>query len=1091
MLMFAFGETFDPNRLEAASHDTTLIAVAQKKLIASDPAIREVFGDALAMSGDTAIIGAQQDGAGFNGAAYIFTRSGNTWSEQQKLTALDGAADDRFGTSVAISGDTVVIGAPFDNDMGGDSGSAYVFVRSGTTWTEQQKLTPADGADDDRFGIAVSLIGNTVVVGTPHDDDACPTDPNCNSGSTYVFTRSGTTWTEQDKLIASDAAAGDKFGTALSFSGDRVVIGAPFDEDTIFDSGSAYVFVRSGTTWTEEDKLKASDPTVNDQFGTSVALDGDTALVGAIFGRDTGPQTGAAYVFTRSASTWSEEGRLAPGDGAQADHFGASVALSGNTALIGSRFNDAQAPEAGAAYLFSRAGNVWTSEGKLTAADGAQNDAFGEAVALSGTAALVGALGDDGATGSVYPHWIFPHTSLSAKLTASDAEAGNRFGSAVSTSGTTALVGSDSDDDACPSDPQCNSGSAFVFQRSGGLWAEQAKLTASDTAAGDLFGVAVGISGDTAVVGASQDADKGTNSGSAYVFVRSGDTWTQQQKLTALDGAASDFFGTAAAISGDTAVIGASWDDDKGAESGSAYVFVRSGTTWTQQQKLTALDGAASDFFGAAVAISNDTIIVGASQDDDKGGESGSAYVFFRSGTTWTQQQKLTASDGAAIDFFGASVSIAGETVLIGALLDDDACPSDANCNSGSAYVFTRSGTSWTEQQKLTAPDGAGGDRLGISVSVSGDTAFIGADEGNTLSARGSAYAFTRSDTKWAIAEKWTAGDAADLDFFGLSVSVWGDTKVIGANQDDDDGMDSGSVYVLGPPQVDLSVSQSDTPDPVTAGGNITYTITIANNGIQDATGVVFTDTLPSNTSFVSANATQGSCQESGGTLTCDIGLMSSGSTVTVTLVLNATTEGTVTHTVSVNADQTEPDTGNNAATETTTVNANPSQNNPPSIPELVAPENGAAGLGDTVTFSWNASSDPERDALSYQLVYCEDVALTVGCNSAQVTKAEPSLFAASAGAGLIFFGIVLVGRRFGGRNLVMGVVVLCFSTLLLLACGGSGGGNGSGGGGGGSGDFNHTVSSLKSGTNYFWKITADDGAGGLTDSEIRSFNTQ
>ena len=209
-------------------------------------------------------------------------------------------------------------------------------------------------------------------------------------------------------------------------------------------------------------------------------------------------------------------------------------------------------------------------------------------------------------------------------------------------------------------------------------WSEQQKLTASDAAWNDDFGTSVALSGDTAVVGAPFDDDAGSASGSAYVFVRSGTRWSQQQKLTASDAAPNDDFGLAVALSGDTAVVGAIGDDDAGRDSGAAYVFVRSGTRWSQQQKLTASDAASNDLFGISVAVSGDTAVVGAYADDDAGGDSGAAYVFVRSGTRWSEQQKLTASDAAAGIRFGNSVAVSGDTAVVGAYADD------------SAYVFVR-----------------------------------------------------------------------------------------------------------------------------------------------------------------------------------------------------------------------------------------------------------------------------------------------------------------------------------------------------------------------------------------------------------------
>jgi hypothetical protein len=268
-----------------------------------------------------------------------------------------------------------------------------------------------------------------------------------------------------------------------------------------------------------------------------------------------------------------------------------------------------------------------------------------------------------------------------AKLTASDGAAYDDFGYSVAISGDTVVVGTHYDDDN-----GFESGSAYVFERNqtgADNWGQVAKLTASDAAADDRFGVSVAISGDTVVVGAWGDADNGTQSGSAYVFERNqtgADNWGQVAKLTASDAAAGDWFGYSVAISGDTVVVGAPGDDDNGSQSGSAYVFGRNQTgadNWGQVAKLTASDGAAGDWFGYSVAISGDTVVVGAPYDDDNGAYSGSAYVFERNQTgadNWGQVAKLTASDAAAVDCFGISVAISGDAgaIVVGADWDDD-----------------------------------------------------------------------------------------------------------------------------------------------------------------------------------------------------------------------------------------------------------------------------------------------------------------------------------------------------------------------------------------------------------------------------------
>ena len=233
------------------------------------------------------------------------------------------------------------------------------------------------------------------------------------------------------------------------------------------------------------------------------------------------------------------------------------------------------------------------------------------------------------------------------------------------------------------------------------------KIKASDGASGDEFGWSVSISGDYAVVGAHHDDDQ---SGSTYVFKRTGTSWAQEAKLLPSDGAAGDHFGISVSISGDYALVGAYWDDDNGDRSGSAYVFKRSGTSWAQEAKLLPSDGAAGDGFGFSVSISGDYAVVGAWAAD---GFAGSAYVFKRTGTSWAQEAKLLASDGAAEDHFGFSVSISGDYAVMGAI-----CDSDNGSNSGSAYVFKRSGTSWAQEAKLLASDGAEGDGFGGSVSI-------------------------------------------------------------------------------------------------------------------------------------------------------------------------------------------------------------------------------------------------------------------------------------------------------------------------------------------------------------------------------------
>jgi hypothetical protein len=368
-----------------------------------------------------------------------------------------------------------------------------------------------------------------------------------------------------------------------------------------------------------------------------------------------------------------------------------------------------------------------------------------------------------------------------AKLTASDGSGVDGLGVSVSLSGDTALVGAPGDDA-----PEFNSGSAYVFVRSGMTWSEQAKLTASDGAEGDAFG-RVAVSGDTALVGAPNDDDAGPNTGSAYVFVRSGTSWSEQAKLTANDMGAQEGFGISVAVSGDTAVMGAHFDDAPFHDSGSAYVFVRNGTSWSQQAKLTASDVSADAYFGSSVAIEGDTILVGANGDDGVATDAGAAYIFVRSGTSWNEQAKLTASDAAGAHQFGRSVSISGDTAVVGRPWG----------GAGAAYVFARSGSSWSQQAKLAVGDLAYGVRFGWSVAVSEDRAVVGVLNDPLDEYSGSAYLFERYGASWSEEIELTAPDITAGDLFGVAVAAAGDTALVGSQGDDDVGSDAGAAYVF------------------------------------------------------------------------------------------------------------------------------------------------------------------------------------------------------------------------------------------------------------------------------------------------------
>ena len=372
--------------------------------------------------------------------------------------------------------------------------------------------------------------------------------------------------------------------------------------------------------------------------------------------------------------------KLTPSDGTAGDHFGYSVAIAGDTAIMGAPGDDPQGAQSGSAYVYTRVAGTWSLEAKLSSDDGVGGASFGQQVAVSGDTAIVGA-----------PYAL----------------SGGVIGGAV-----------------------------YVFVRSGTAWTQQAKLVASDPHALDYFGSAISLDGSTAVVGAPYADVFGVDSGAAYVFTRTGLSWTQQAKIVPTEGRSGDLFGASLSLKSDTVGIGAPNDDDNAIASGSLYVFVRGGTSWGLQQKLHPPDGANGDLFGTAVAMGSDTVVVGAPDRDEGGLAAGAAYVFVRSGILWSSQQKLTAHDASAGDFFGSAVALSENRAVVGAFLDDDG-PAD----TGSAYSFERVGANWIERERLSAPDRSAGDSFAAAVAVDGTAVLIGVDQDDDRgNASGSAY---------------------------------------------------------------------------------------------------------------------------------------------------------------------------------------------------------------------------------------------------------------------------------------------------------------------------------------------------------------
>lgn len=359
------------------------------------------------------------------------------------------------------------------------------------------KIAPSDLSSGKVFGSSVAIDGDFAIIGAPFDNEM-----GASSGAAYVFVRSGGRWIQQKKFLSISGTR--LFGAAVAIDRDTIIVGTPWADDVNTNSGSVTIFVRSGSFWTEQAEFIASDAAQGKVFGTSVAIDGDTAIIGSPGDANyVGPTSGATYIFVRHGTTWTEQARLVASDSAEGLSFGRSVAISGNIAIIGAN---------GAAYIFVRSGTRWEEQVKLIPRGASASSNFGRVVSIWRDTAIVGAPG-------------------------------------VSGSGTT--------------------GAAYTFVRKGTSWVEQAKLIASDARPGDNFGTSVSIWGEVTVVGASIASIGGRNSGVAYIFVPGGNGWTEYTKFTASDAQRSDNFGVSVSIKGEAALVGS----NQKMNSGAAYIY--------------------------------------------------------------------------------------------------------------------------------------------------------------------------------------------------------------------------------------------------------------------------------------------------------------------------------------------------------------------------------------------------------------------------------------------------------------------------------------------------------------------------------------
>lgn len=661
-------------------------------------------------------------------------------AEYATLTASEGEPGDFFGSKVAIFGDWAIVGAP-ESVVDGvvRAGAAYVYQRDGASWIEQTKLVAeVPGMGNARFGDSVAIQGDAAVVGDPLNSVV------------YDYRWDGLSWHYKEQVRAVGVNSLSSFGVSVSLSIDALVVGAPRTTvEGAVEAGAGFVFRRGDFGWVQVAALVGTQSAAIANAGAAVVIDQQNVVVGA-------PGNSLAGVFDVTFFTDATDCN--------------SNSRNDSCDLVAGTSDDCQ------------------SNGVLDECD--------EANGVSGDCNENGRLDVCDITAGISAdcdHNGVPDDCSVAVpvLFAADEIGGELFGRSVAIDGVTAIVGAPNDDNA----NGVNAGAAYVFRREGDLWVPQQKLIGTTAGALSEFGVSVGISGDTLVVGAWEvDTGGEENAGAAYVFRFNGIVWVEEEVLTASDGAASDSFGAAVAIDGDRIVVGAPRNDtEAGVDAGSAYVFHRDADQWIEERTLTAADAQLSDRFGSAVAIEASLIVVGAPFEDAQNVlDAGSAYVFRQQGDEWVDGPKLFLNDGSNQDRFGTSIAIDHEKVIVGAPKHDNVNGIDA----GAAFVYGFIVDNWIREGTLIGPGGSSGGHLGTSVDISGDLALAGAPDLGVPSF-GGIFAFQLVDGEWSPLDTYSNAPAGFGSALGTAVALSGDLGIAGAPLVDHEGhVDSGVVFV-------------------------------------------------------------------------------------------------------------------------------------------------------------------------------------------------------------------------------------------------------------------------------------------------------
>lgn len=714
------------------------------------------FGAQIAASNGRAVVGAPGHagpGPAFahQGAAYLYVFNAATASWDVEGSLYGSAGDEEYGSCVAMGGTTAVIGSPGRDS---DQGAVEVYVWSaGLGWTLQSTVTPSVSADGDRFGAACSVVGDTLVVGAPG---------RTGGGGVYVFQRTGSNWLQQSLVVPVEAVMGDEFGSSVAVStigaDTYFVSGAPGRDESAANSGAAYYFRRASgvSTWSPDGKVTRMGPAANDGWGTQVALSGGVSGVSA-------PGAAVSSFVTRtfiggSAYAWVRGAELVGGR---------AVAISGSLALVG------RDSGVGSVTPYVLVGATWSPQSAVGPSPPTTTGMkFGDAVAITGTRALVGAPNDNAlatiGSGSIqgFEFTLSPYAVVvGGKRTDPDENPTSEFGSLVAMefdgSTRTIVIGEPGGDvfsgNIYPPTSAPDQGVVHVYtQPAGGSWSLQGVFTRG--AAGDGFGSSVAVRNNVVAVGAKNAMG---GNGCVYVYTRTGSTWSYTTTIQPTMPQAGSEFGRSVSLSDFHLIVGAPKRNTGVSASGAAFVFASG--SWTEQTMLAPLTSSSGDEFGASVATAGDTVIVGA---PNLGG-TGAAFVYRFADGAWSYAIPLMRTGGAAGDHFGASVAVERYDNRLFAVGAPDRVEAGIAAH-GAVYVFaTTDFDSFSEQKVLPAHPQTSG-RFGAAVSLSGITLATGQPgfDGSGTAAGAVELSFALSGPSGP----WTSG--AFLSSFGTPSTV-------------------------------------------------------------------------------------------------------------------------------------------------------------------------------------------------------------------------------------------------------------------------------------------------------------------------------